>query len=82
MGKTHIPLGPRGKVSSLQFISSNPDLYLNVPINTLCNSGGFMHKLIVRMELFFKCRSVKILHLAAFRSINISIPKRLRNEGF
>jgi hypothetical protein len=38
-------------------------------------------KLIVVMELFLN-RSVKILHLAAFRTDKISIPQRLRDGGF
>jgi hypothetical protein len=56
-------------------------LQLNVPINTLCPPGGLKHELIATTELFFN-RSVKILHLAAFRSVKTSIPQRLRDEGF
>jgi hypothetical protein len=37
--------------------------------------------IIVTMELLLN-RSVQNLHLAAFRSEKISIPHRLRNEGF
>ena len=56
-------------------------LRLDVSIHTLCALGGLKQNTHSAMEIFF-IRSVKNLHLAASKSDKISVPQRLRDEGF
>ena len=57
-------------------------LRLDVSIIASCISGGLKHSTHWDHRIVFLNRSVKNLHLAAFRSVIISIPQRLRDAGF